>query len=93
MRDKKQFVFIMCDTQGANCVGAYGRPELTTPNIDGLAASGIRFDRAYTTCPLCVLARGALFTGCYPANNGARANEMAPQASIHPAGLPWGCKM
>jgi uncharacterized sulfatase len=53
MSGKRQFVFIMCDTQGANCVGCYGRPELHTPNIDALAASGARFDAAHTVCPLC----------------------------------------
>ncbi len=46
------FVFIMTDTQGANIVGAYGHPELNTPNIDQLARNGVKFERAYTTCPL-----------------------------------------
>jgi uncharacterized sulfatase len=66
----------MTDTQGANCVGCYGRPELQTPCIDALAAGGVRFDRAYTTCPLCTPARSALFTGTFPHTNGAWANEL-----------------
>ncbi|RJS76084.1 hypothetical protein CW712_02715 [Candidatus Bathyarchaeota archaeon] len=44
---------IMTDTQGINVVGCYGRPEMRTPNLDKLAAQGIRFDRAYTCCPVC----------------------------------------
>jgi len=36
------FVFLMTDTQGANIVGAYGHPELNTPNIDKLAANGVK---------------------------------------------------
>lgn len=86
MPQKRQLVFMMTDTQGANCVGCYGRRELRTPNIDALAASGVRFERAYTTCPLCTPARGALFTGCYPATNGAWANEMASHGNIHHVG-------
>jgi len=75
MSEKKQFVFIMTDTQGANCVGCYGRPELRTPNLDRMAAQGARFDRAYTTSPVCTPARGAIFTGTFPHTNGAWANE------------------
>lgn len=40
----RQIVFIMTDTQGANCGGCYGNSELKTPNLDRLADSGIRFD-------------------------------------------------
>lgn len=53
------FVF-MTDTQNKSMVGAYGMPVVDTPNPDRLAASGIRFDRAYTACPLCTPARGAI---------------------------------
>jgi len=72
----RQVIFIMTDTQGANCVGAYGDKNLQTPRIDQLAAEGVRFDQAYTTCPVCTAARGALFTGCYPHTNGAMGNEI-----------------
>lgn len=57
------FVFIMTDTQGANIVGAYGHPELETPNIDKLARNGIQFEQAYTSCPLCTPARAGIFSG------------------------------
>ena len=39
-------------------VGAYGNPKVDTPNLDRFAADGVRFDRAYTACPLCTPARG-----------------------------------
>lgn len=64
----------MTDTQGANCVGTYGQPDLQTPRLDRLAAEGARFDAAHTVCPVCTAARGALFTGCYPHTNGAMGN-------------------
>ena len=70
------FVFIMTDTQGANVVGTYGHPELDTPHIDNLAENGVRFPRAYTTCPLCTPARAGIFTGIYPHTAGAWTNNL-----------------
>ena len=46
MGEKRQVVLIMTDTQGANVVGCYGRPEMRTPNIDRLGTEGMRVDRA-----------------------------------------------
>jgi uncharacterized sulfatase len=73
---RPSFCFIMTDTQGANVVGAYGHPALGTPNIDRLAQSGVRFDRAYTTCPLCTPARAAIFSGIYSHTAGAWTNNL-----------------
>jgi uncharacterized sulfatase len=73
---RPNFVLIMTDTQGANVVGTYGHPELDTPNIDSLARTGIKFTRAYTTCPLCTPARAGLFTGIYPHTAGAWTNNL-----------------
>ena len=70
------FVFILTDTQGVNVVGCYGRPELRTPCIDRLASEGIRFARAYTTCPVCTPARAGLFTGSFPHTAGAWGNDI-----------------
>lgn len=70
------FVFIMTDSQGANIVGCYGRPEMRTPNIDRLAGEGIRFENAYTTCPVCTPARAGIFTGLYPSKTGAWTNNL-----------------
>jgi len=66
----------MTDTQGANIIGTYGHPELGTHNIDRLAQTGIKFSRAYTTCPLCTPARAGLFTGIYSHTSGPWTNNL-----------------
>lgn len=83
---KPNFVFIMTDTQGANVVGCYTGRDYGTNNLDTLAAEGIRFDRAYTTCPLCTPARGGIFTGLMPSVNGANTNNLAPGWNIRHMG-------
>ena len=76
------FLFIMTDTQPAFMVGAYGQPEYDTPNLDRLAANGIRFNKAYTACPVCTPARGAIFSGLQPQVNGAWCNNLSPYRHV-----------
>ncbi len=76
MKPEPNFIIFITDTQGANIIGCYGHPELRTPNIDRLADEGVRFDRAYTTSPVCSPARAGLFTGVYSHNSGAWANSI-----------------
>jgi len=73
---RPNFVLIMTDTQGANIIGTYGHPELGTPNIDRLAETGVKFTRAYTTCPVCTPARASLFSGIYPHTSGPWTNNL-----------------
>ncbi len=70
-------LLIMTDTQNKNMIGAYGLPQMRTPNLDRLAAEGVRFERAYTTCPLCTPARGGIFSGIHPQLNGATYNGVS----------------
>ena len=46
-------------------LGCYGNPLVHTPNLDRLASEGLRFERAYTTAPVCSASRSAIFTGCH----------------------------
>ena len=58
-------VFIMADDLGYADVSCYGRPDVNTPNIDGLAAKGVRFLQAYANSAVCSATRTALITGRY----------------------------
>ena len=56
---------IMSDKHQARAMGCAGHPFVKTPNLDALAARGIRFTNAYTPSPICVPARAAFATGKY----------------------------
>jgi len=58
-------VFIMADDLGYADVSCYGRPDLRTPNIDRIAANGVRFLQAYANSAVCTATRTALITGRY----------------------------
>lgn len=79
----RQSILFLIDTQGANCVGCYANdPRLGTPNVDRLAAEGVRFERAYCASPVCGPSRSAIFTGLYPHSNGVLGNDMAPHLDV-----------
>lgn len=60
-------VLILIDDLGWADLGCYGSRFYRTPNIDRLAAEGMRFTQAYAACPVCSPTRAALLTGKYPA--------------------------
>ncbi len=70
----KQIILIMTDTQRIDMVSCYKNVGVSTPNIDALAAKGMKFNKAYTTQPVCGPARSALFTGQFPSVNGSYSN-------------------
>src|SRR6476659_8728293 len=58
-------VFMMADDLGYADVSCYGRRDYTTPNIDSLAAQGMKFMQAYSNSAVCSATRTALITGRY----------------------------
>jgi choline-sulfatase len=56
-------IVLMSDEHTRSVMGAYGNPLVQTPALDGLAASGVRFDNAYTPSPICISARASFATG------------------------------
>jgi arylsulfatase A-like enzyme len=59
-------VLIFTDDQGYGDVGVYGAVGFSTPNLDRMAAEGLRFTDFYVAQPVCSASRAALLTGCYP---------------------------
>jgi arylsulfatase A-like enzyme len=64
---RPNFVIIVIDDLGWTDLGCYGSTFYRTPNVDRLAAGGMRFTQAYAACPVCSPTRAALLTGKYPA--------------------------
>ena len=71
-------------------LGCYGTKLVTTPNLDRLAAEGMRFDRAFATAPVCSASRSAMMTGMYQTTIGAhnhrshRTKEFPLPAGVRP---------
>ena len=58
-------LLIMADQLMPFLTGAYDHTVVKTPNLDRLVQNGIRFDAAYTSCPLCAPARASFMSGQY----------------------------
>jgi arylsulfatase A-like enzyme len=63
---KPNIVLILADDLGYGDLSSYGATDMRTPHIDGLMASGMRFDQFYANSPVCSPTRAALLTGRYP---------------------------
>ncbi len=80
-------LLVLADQFAAHALSCAGSDHLHTPHLDQLAARGTRYERAYTTFPLCVPARSSLFTGKYPHQLGIRGNGESEGVWQHGAGL------
>jgi arylsulfatase A-like enzyme len=65
-QDRPNIVFLFSDDHSVPDLGSYGNPTVHTPNLDGLAAEGMRFNRAYVTSPQCSPSRASILTGRVP---------------------------
>ncbi|MBV7393653.1 sulfatase-like hydrolase/transferase [Mameliella sediminis] len=74
MAKAKNILFIMFDQLRWDYLSCYGHKTLHTPNIDRLAARGVRFDRAYIQSPICGSSRMSTYTGRYVHSHGASWN-------------------
>ena len=68
---RPNIVLIIADDMGWDDCGAYGHPTIRTPNIDRLAAEGMRFTNAFVTASSCSPSRASIITGRYPHNTDA----------------------
>lgn len=79
---RPNILIVMSDQQRAGLTRASGFPLDTMPALDGMSARGVRFDRAYTTAPLCVPARISMLTGRWPHAHRVRQNSAANAATF-----------
>lgn len=63
---RPNFVFFLVDDLGWADLSCYGSTFHETPNIDALASSGMKFNQAYTACPVCSPTRASILTGRHP---------------------------
>ena len=69
------FVVIFCDDLGYADLGCFGAKQIKTPNIDRMAAEGMRLTSFYSTCSVCSPSRSSLLTGCYPRRVNMHVND------------------
>lgn len=68
-------IFIFSDQQRYNTMGCTGNAVIRTPAFDRLAAEGVLFRQAFSSCPICSPYRAQILTGCYSHKNGVLDNE------------------
>ncbi|TAN36785.1 MAG: hypothetical protein EPN23_08235 [Verrucomicrobia bacterium] len=90
-KTKPNILLIITDQQNATMMSCTGNRWVKTPNMDRLAAEGVRFERAYCANPVCIPSRFSMFTGTMPSAIGMDANEdeknsVAPEILAHAMG-------
>lgn len=73
---KPNIVFILADDLGYGDLGCYGQERIKTPNIDRLAAEGVRFTQAYSGSTVCAPSRCCLMTGKHTGHASIRGNKL-----------------
>jgi arylsulfatase A-like enzyme len=75
--DRPNIIFVMADDMGWGQTGYRGHPILKTPNLDAMAANGLRFERFYAGCPVCSPTRASVLTGRSPDRAGVLTHGYA----------------
>jgi len=100
---RPNFVIILADDLGYGDLGCYGARAICTPNLDRMAAEGVRFTDFYAAAPLCSPSRASLLTGRYPVragvpnvlfpteNTGLPPDEITIAELLKPLGYATGC--
>lgn len=87
---KPNIVIILADDLGWGDLGCYGHPSIRTPNLDRLAAEGMRFTDFYSAAEVCTPSRAALLTGRYPIRSGMCHDQYRVLRRNASGGLPAG---
>ncbi|HTM47314.1 MAG TPA: arylsulfatase [Bryobacteraceae bacterium] len=100
LRKRPNIIWIMADDLGYADLGCYGQKTIQTPNIDRLAAEGMRFTNAYAGCTVCAPSRNVLMTGLHgghttvrsnPGGVGIRESDVTVAQVLKSAGYKTGC--
>ena len=78
---KPNIILILADDMGYGDLGCYGQPFIQTPNIDQMAAEGMRFTQHYAGAPVCAPARAVLMTGLHSGHTVVRGNAGNPSGA------------
>ncbi len=74
MQERPSILLVTFDTTRADRLSVYGYGRPTTPVLEGLAAEGTRFERAYSSAPLTIPSHSTMLTGQFPPTHGVRDN-------------------
>ena len=80
---KPNIIYIMCDDLGYADVGCYGQQYISTPNLDRMAAEGMRFTQAYAGSPVSAPSRACFMTGQHTGHTKVRGNKEYRIGSIY----------
>lgn len=69
-QERPNIILFFTEQHRGDCLGIEGHPVLMTPNMDAIAGAGVRFSRAYSSCPTCIAARRSLLSGQLPPTHG-----------------------
>ncbi len=86
MQKRPNILLIITEQHRGDCLGCEDHPVLLTPNMDEIAACGVRFSRFYSDCPVCMPARRTILSGQHPSTHGLLSNveglEWEPEATL-----------
>lgn len=85
---KPNIVILYADDMGYGDLGCYGHPSIRTPNLDRMAAEGLRFTDFYSAAEVCTPSRAALLTGRYPIRSGMCHDRFRVLRNNSRGGLP-----
>ena len=86
MNDRPDIVLVLADDMGFSDIGCYGG-EIETPNIDRLAAEGVRLTQFYNTAR-CSPSRASLMTGCTRTRSASASSTSTTPLTVTPATSP-----
>lgn len=82
-KDQPNIIFILADDLGYGDVSCYGQQKFSTPNIDKLAAMGVRFTQFYSGSTVCAPARSTFMTGMHTGHGAIRGNvTVLPEGQV-----------